>query len=77
MDFVLSAITFIFVALILALAITIGFSLLLWFLAFGIMFSIILIIRQRWARWQFLRENDPDNGIIEGSYTEITDQHNP
>lgn len=77
MEFLLNLLTFMFVALVLGLAITIGFSLLLWCLAAGLLLSLLLMLRQRWQRWRFVRANEPAAGdirVIEGVYTEITEK---
>jgi len=74
MEVILSAISFVFVGLIVVAAFTIGFSLLLWFTMLGILISCIFLARQYWLRWKFLRNNKADTKIIEGVYTEITDK---
>ena len=76
MDFILSILSFVFVGLIVVAALTIGFSLLLWFTAIGVVISLIIIARQYWYRWKFLRNHQESTKIIEGVYKEITD-HKP
>ncbi|MBY0407376.1 MAG: hypothetical protein K2Q01_06755 [Rickettsiales bacterium] len=82
MELIFHIILFIFVGLILAFAITLGFSLLLWCAALGLLMTIIFTIRQRLQRWRFLKENADDRPtatikVIEGSYTEVTDHRQP
>lgn len=76
MDFILSAVSFIFLGLIVVAAFTIGFSLLLWFTALGVIISLVIIGRQYLRRWRFLRNHQESTKIIEGTYKEITD-HKP
>lgn len=77
MEFIFSAISFVFLGLIVVAAFTIGFTLLLWFTALGVLISIVIIVRSRWLRWQFMRNNRENNKIIEGVFKEIHDNHNP
>jgi membrane protein implicated in regulation of membrane protease activity len=77
MDFILTVITFIFVALILALAVTVGFWLLMWCIAVGLLFTIIIKLRQQWLRWRFVKNAEPATpDVIEGVFRDITD-HRP
>ncbi len=82
MEFVLSVFSFIFIGLIVIAAFTIGFSLLIWFTLLGVVITVYLVGRQYWMRWQFLRQNrdEPASGrtqVIEGVFTEITDNTKP
>ena len=77
MEAILSVFSFIFIGLIVAAALTIGFSLLVWFTLLGIVISVYLIGRQYWMRWQFLRHNRETTKVIEGVFTEVNDHTKP
>jgi membrane protein implicated in regulation of membrane protease activity len=74
MEIVFNIISFIFVGLIIAAALTIGFSLLLWLMAISVVATLVFILRQYYFRWRFLRENKQTTDIIEGVYTEVIDK---
>lgn len=76
MELIFHAISFILVALIALAAFTIGFSLLIWLLLVSICITIVLVLRQYYLRWRFLRENRKAENVIEGVYREIND-HKP
>ncbi len=73
MDFLLSALTVLFVALLLAAAVTFGFVLLVWFLAVAFVIAAGVLIREWWRRWRFVRnaEQRPPK-VIDAEYKDIT-----
>ncbi|NBO19017.1 MAG: hypothetical protein EBV03_07305 [Proteobacteria bacterium] len=77
MDIIFGAVTFVFVALVIITAITIGMSLLVWFMLVGAMLSLYVAVRRRWMRWQFIREAESTTQIIEGDFKDLTDHHTP
>lgn len=77
MEFILSVLSVIFVGLIIFAALTIGLSLLMWFFAIGLVFSLILAIKRWWMRRDFVRRSDASMqhaDIIEGSYQDVTEE---
>lgn len=77
MEFILSVLSVIFVGLIIFAALTIGLSLLMWFFAIGLVFSLILAAKRWWNRYQFVRHSEASMhqaDIIEGSYQDVTDE---
>jgi hypothetical protein len=78
MDIIFGLLTFVFVALLIMAAITIGVSLLMWFMLVGAMLSLYVAVRRRWMRWQFVRGSESSNvQIIEGDFKDLTDHHTP
>lgn len=74
MDFILSAISFVFIGLIVAAALTVGLSLLVWFSLMGMVIFIYFLCRQYYLRWKFLRQHRED--VIEGVYIDVSDRNN-
>jgi len=54
MEFIGHILLAIFVALIVLAALTFGFVLLIWFVAFAVAVSAIVMLRAWWRRWWFL-----------------------
>lgn len=77
MDIFFGILTFAFVALLVMAAITIGVSLLVWFMLLGAVLSLYMAVRRRWLRWQFVREAESRMHIIEGDFKDLTDHHTP
>jgi hypothetical protein len=76
MEVLFTILTVIFVALILAAALTIGFSLLVWCIITAIAVSMFLMLRERWRRFMFVRRSarPESTKVIEGEYKDITDR---
>lgn len=75
MDFLLSFLTVVFVALLIAAALTFGFVLIVWFAAAATLIALYVLIRQWWERWRFLRANKgqgDQTNVIDVHYTEIS-----
>lgn len=73
MELIFSILTFVFVALLIAGAVTIGFSLLVWCLVAGAVLSLVFAIQRRVSYWRFVRESENEAQIIEGEYKDLTD----
>lgn len=79
MEFFFNLLTFLFVAMVIVVAVTIGVSLLLWFAVLGVALSIFMALRRRWERWQFEKESDAamSGTIIDVQFEELKDRYNP
>ena len=76
MEFLSSALFVLFLALMIAAAVTFGFALLVWFVAVAMLLGTAMLLRQWWWRWRFLRsarKQEPP-GVIEGEYKDISDK---
>jgi hypothetical protein len=77
MDFLFSALAVLFVALLVAAAVTFGFVLLVWFVALAVLIGASVFLREWWRRWYFLRHAAPreeSSQVIEAEYKDITDR---
>ena len=80
MELLGTILTGLFVALILATAVTFGFALIIWFAIAGVTLAILFLLREWWRRWMFLRrgkmqEHDAQNvRIIEVDYEDISNK---
>ena len=76
-----SAVSIIFIGLIIAAALTFGFVILLWIFVALMVFTILTFLRDLWRRWWFVHNNAPPKQnppqkapqIIEAEYTDISD----
>jgi len=77
MEFIGHIIIAIFVALILAAALTFGFMLFAWFLALAAIISACVLLRQWWRRWWFVHSatrEERSSKVIEVDYRDISDE---
>ena len=75
MEFLLSLFTVLFVALILATALTFGFALLLWIMVAAAVLTVAIFLRQLFLRWKFVRGATPTPpDVIEGEWRDISDR---
>jgi|GEM_PF-4566546 len=81
MDILFSAISVIFIALIVAAAVTFGFIILVWVMVAAFVFSLLMYVRTMWRRWRFVHGNAPPKQprsrqapkIIDAEYTDVSD----
>lgn len=79
MDIIFSAISIVFIALVLAAALTFGFVILLWIVALGIGFALFIFLRDVFRRWLFVHSHQPAKSprpepkVIEAEYIEISE----
>lgn len=74
MDFLVTVLAVLFVALLVGAAVTFGFVLFVWFVALALVIAVSMLLRDWWRRWYFLRHAAPrdDSQVIEGEYKDIT-----
>lgn len=76
METIVSFLTIILVVLLVGAALTFGFALLIWFGIFAAMITILMMLKQLWYRWRFMRTGgappEPETKIIEVDYEEIS-----
>lgn len=80
MDFIFSAVSAVFIGLIIAAALAFGFVILVWVMVFGAAVAIALYLRTLLRRWWFLHNNPTPKTpprrtakVIEADYVEISD----
>jgi hypothetical protein len=78
MDIIFSVLSAIFIALVLAAAVTFGFIILVWIIAAALALAVLVSLRNLWRRWWFLHNSAPPRpsrrpDVIEGDYKDITD----
>jgi len=77
MDFIGHFLLAIFVALVVMAALTFGFVLLAWFVAFAVVVSVLVMLRGWVRRWWFLysaRDRKPQPPVIDAEYRDISDK---
>lgn len=78
MDALGTILTAIFVALIIAAALTFGFTILIFFMCVALLTLVLVGIREFWYRWRFVsratRQEKETHGVIEADYKDITNE---
>lgn len=77
MEIIGTIISVIFIGLILAFAFTVGFTLILWIIGVSVVLTVLVMLREVWRRWWFVRSHpirDEPPRIIEGEYRDISDK---
>lgn len=79
MDFISSVLTGIFIAILVGVTLTFGLALLAWCVFVAVVFAVIVVARDRWRRWRFVRSGTPEPEqkakritVIEAEYEDIT-----
>lgn len=72
MEFLLSVLSVLFIALILATALTFGFALFIWFAIAAAIVSVMMVIRELWRRWWFIHHASPPPDVIDAEYKDIS-----
>ncbi|MDE3060123.1 MAG: hypothetical protein KGJ06_03855 [Pseudomonadota bacterium] len=65
----------IFIALILGTALAFGFALIVWFMAVALLVAALVLIREWWRRWMFVRSaRPPAPHVTDAEYEDIEDE---
>lgn len=78
MEFIVTILTAVFIAMLIGLTITFGFTLLFIIIATSVLAGFFALIVAAWRRWRFVHSqpfpNEKRTEIIEVEYTDITDK---
>lgn len=76
METIITILTVVLVAMLVAATLTFGFALLIWFVLFAAIVTFFVMVRQLWYRWRFLHTSghdpEPEIKIIEVEYEDLS-----
>ncbi|MCE2926411.1 MAG: hypothetical protein LW823_02015 [Rickettsiales bacterium] len=76
MDIIGTLLSIVFISILIALAVTFGFAMLLFILAVAVVTAVLVLLRNGFTRWRFIksvsRQEQSSIKVIDGDYKDIT-----